>query len=60
MSNTAKTRLQVVLTSLDSLFATAHTDDRPELVKELRDYLSRQNAAHNRPGYDAHRNGATG
>lgn len=60
MSNTAKTRLQVVLTSLDSLFATVHTDDRPELVKELRDYLSRQNSAHSRPVYDPHRNNATG
>lgn len=60
MSNTAKTRLQIVLTSLDSLFATAHADDRPELVKELRDYLSLQNSAARRPAYDPHTNNATG
>lgn len=60
MSNTAKTRLQVVLTSLYSLFATVHTDDRPELVKELRDYLTLQNAACKAPGYGNHTNRATG
>lgn len=60
MSNTAKTRLQIVMTSLDSLFATAHTDDRPELVKELREYLNRQNAASKAPGYGRNYNQATG
>lgn len=60
MSQTAKARLQVLLTSLDSLFATAHPNDRDDLVKELRDYLSRQTAAARQPGYGKHSNRATG
>ena len=59
MSSTSKSRLQIIMTSLDSLFATAHIDDRNELVKELRDYLSRQSSAARRPGYDKHTNPAT-
>lgn len=59
MSSTAKTRLQETLTTLDELFAKVHPQDRPELVKELRGYLSRQNSAAHRPGYDKHTNLAT-
>lgn len=45
MSSTSKTRLQSVLGVHDLMFANAHINDRPELVKELREYLSRQNSA---------------
>lgn len=59
MSSTSKERLQQAYPLLDALFAKAHPDDRPELVKELRGYLSRQLSAVNRPGYDKHSNIAT-
>lgn len=52
MSNTTKARLQLLLTSLDSLFSTAHAADR--------DYLSRQRAASTAHGYGKHSNRATG
>lgn len=59
MSSTSKTRLQSVLGVLDLMFANAHINDRPELVKELREYLSRQNSAAKQPGYDNHATLAT-
>jgi|GEM_PF-2549451 len=60
MSGTSKARLQAAKAHLDGLFANAHTDDRLELVKELRDYLTLQRSAANRPAYEAHSNSATG
>ncbi len=60
MSSTSKDRLQTVYGVLDLLFANAHVNDRPELVKELREYLSRQNSATKCPAYDPkHSNSAT-
>lgn len=59
MSSTSKARLQTVKGDLDLLFGNAHPDDRLELVKELREYLSGQNSAAKRPGYDKHANSAT-
>lgn len=59
MSSQTKERLSLIKTSLDSLFATAPASDRPELVKDLRDYLSLQNSASKRPTYDK-TNNATG
>lgn len=52
MSSTIKERLAAIKTSLDSLFVSANANEKPELVKELRDYLSRQNSAAKRPSYD--------
>ena len=61
MSSTSKARLSTVKDSLDSMFANAHPDDRQELVKDLREYLSAQASAAKRPGYDhKHSNAATG
>jgi hypothetical protein len=60
MSSTSKARLQTIKDSLDTAFANAHTDDRLEMVKDLREYLSRQASAAKRPGYDDnHSNAAT-
>lgn len=60
MSATSKARLQTVMTALDGLFAGSHPDDRDDLIKELRDYLSRQKSAVAAPGYGKHTNAATG
>lgn len=57
MSSTSKARLQALFEKLDHAFANAHADDRPELIKELRGYLSRQNTADSRP-YDKHHSSA--
>lgn len=59
MSSTSKARLQALFEQMDNLFGNAHPDDRQELVKELRDYLSRQNSGAKRPSYDPHANTAT-
>lgn len=59
MSTTSKARLNVVLGQLDSLFSLAHPQDVPELVKALRDDLSRRNSKARQPGYDKHVNVAT-
>lgn len=60
MSSTSKERLQSVFGVLDTLFANAHAHDRPELVKDLREYISRQNSAAKQPAYDhTHANAAT-
>lgn len=55
MSSTSKDRLAQIKASLDSVFTNAHKDDRPELIQELRDYLSLQNAAGKRLAYDTKR-----
>jgi len=59
MSSTSKARLQAVKDQLDALFGNCHSDDRQELVKDLQEYLSGQNSAAKRPGYDKHANSAT-
>lgn len=61
MSSTSKERLSAIKGTLDHAFANAHPDDRQEMVKDLREYLSRQNSAAKAPGYDTkHSNAATG
>lgn len=61
MSSTSKERLSAIKDNLDHAFANAHPDDRQEMVKEMREYLNRQNAAAKAPGYDTkHSNAATG
>lgn len=57
MSSTSKARLQTVYGVLDLLFANAHRDDRPALVKELREYISRQNKG-GTSQYDDHHSSA--
>lgn len=52
MSSTSKDRLTQVKDSLDSLFSNAHPSDREDLIKDLRSYLSLQNAAGKHSGYD--------
>ena len=45
MSSTSKERLAEITAKLDTTFTNAHQDDRPELIKALRDYLSLQVSA---------------
>lgn len=59
MSSTSKGRLNTLMEHLDSLFSSAHPQDVPELIKALRDDLSRRNAQARQPGYDKHVNVAT-
>lgn len=60
MSSTSKARLSTIKDSLDTAFANAHSDDRLEMVKDLREYLSLQASKAKAPGYDArHSNAAT-
>jgi hypothetical protein len=60
MSGTSAQRLQQIKGQLDTLFANAHRDDKPELIADLRGYLSQHNSALRAPQYDAkHQNAAT-
>lgn len=59
MSSTSKDRLNVIKGFLDAAFGNAHSDDRLEMVKDLREYLSRQASAAKQPCYDKHSNAAT-
>lgn len=59
MSSTVKEQLAAVKSKLDVLFANTTAAERPDVVKELRDYLSRTNSAAREPGYDKHSNSAT-
>lgn len=59
MSSTSKERLSSIKGNLDQAFANAHSDDRIEMVKDLREYLSRQASAAKQPCYDKHSNVAT-
>jgi len=59
MSTTAKARLQNLYTTLDSLFATVHPTDVPEMIAELRRDLTNRNNATRRSGYDRHTIAAT-
>lgn len=45
---------------LDRAFHNAHSADVPEMVKELREYLTLKNSAVKNPQYGNHRNAATG
>lgn len=56
MSTTIKQRLAESKERLDSLFAGANATERTEIIKDLRDYLSRVNSAAREPGYDKHSN----
>lgn len=60
MSSTSKQRLNEVKEKLDHPFANCHSDDRLELVTDLREYLSNQRSAAKRPACDPHANGVTG
>lgn len=55
MPTTFKDRLSLIKASLDGIFASARPDEKTEVIKELRDYLSLQNSTVNRLAYDTKR-----
>ncbi len=60
MSGTSSQRLQALKGQLDHLFANAHPADRPDLIQELRGYLSGLSSALRSAVYDPkHSNAAT-
>jgi hypothetical protein len=60
MSSTIKSQLSAIKAKLDLLFANANATERPEVIKDLRDYLSRTNSTSRAPAYDKHTNAASG
>lgn len=59
MSSTVKDQLSTIKAKLDVLFANTNAAERPEVIKELRDYLSRTNSTSRALAYDKHTNAAT-
>lgn len=60
MSSTVKQQLSEVKSKLDVLFANTTNAERPDVVKDLRDYLSRTNSTARAPSYGKHSNAASG
>lgn len=60
MSSTVKAQLSAMKDKLDVLFANTTASERPDVIKDLRDYLSLQASGARRPGYDKHGNNAVG
>jgi hypothetical protein len=60
ISQTSKSRLQnEVFPALDRLFGLAHPEDRTDLCKEIREYLTRIRAQSKESVHDKHSNAAT-